>query len=122
VQAADVVILVPRDDSAAERQRFVLVVWLARMYAVCEHTCPSAESRPEFGIGADDCVSSEALVISCSGEPHPFMRKQGRPPGLVPRELAGSRDTWPAMSEQNIKLHRWNAARPRRRIRSRVAP
>jgi hypothetical protein len=60
VQAADVVILVPPDDSAAERQRFVLVVWLARTYAVCGHTCPSAERRREFGIGADDCVSSVA--------------------------------------------------------------
>lgn len=60
MQAADVVILVPPDDSAAERQRFVLVVWLARTYAVCGHTCPSAESRREFGIGADDCVSSKA--------------------------------------------------------------
>jgi hypothetical protein len=62
VQAADVVILVPPDDSAAERQRFVLVVWLARTYAVCGHTCPSAESRREFGIGADDCVSSGAVT------------------------------------------------------------
>jgi hypothetical protein len=64
VQAADVVILVPPDGSAAERQRFVLVVWLARTYAVCGHTCPSAESRREFGIGADDCVSSKAEVLS----------------------------------------------------------
>ena len=62
MQAADVVILVPPDDSAAERQRFVLVVWLARTYAVCGHTCPSAESRREFGIGADDCVSSISVV------------------------------------------------------------
>jgi hypothetical protein len=79
VQAADVVILVPPDDSAAERQRFVLVVWLARTYAVCGHTCPSAESRREFGIGADDCVSSTAgadrvsrrVPRSCAMSTHP---------------------------------------------------
>jgi hypothetical protein len=38
------------------------MVWLARTYVVCGHTCPSAEGRREFGIGADDCVSSFALA------------------------------------------------------------
>jgi hypothetical protein len=38
---------------------------LVRKFAhVCggEHTCRSAESRREFGAGADDCVSSVAIV------------------------------------------------------------
>ena len=56
--------LVPPDDSAAERYRFVLVVWLARTYVVCGHTCPSAEGRREFGIGADDCDSSGSITSS----------------------------------------------------------
>jgi hypothetical protein len=45
------------------------VVWLAssRMCMVCGHTCPSAESRREFGIGADDCVSSIAAVLGLPG-------------------------------------------------------
>jgi hypothetical protein len=40
------------------------VIWFAssRTYPVCEHSGPSAESRREFGIGADDCVSSVASV------------------------------------------------------------
>jgi len=59
VQAADALILVPSDDYAAERQRFVLVIRLARTYVVAD-THSSAESRREFGIGADDCVSSNA--------------------------------------------------------------
>jgi hypothetical protein len=41
--------LVPPNDSGAERRRFVLVAWLARTYVVRGHTCPSAESRREFG-------------------------------------------------------------------------
>jgi len=46
----------------AGRPSHGLVVWLAssRTYVVCGHTCPSAESRREFGIGADDCVSVDA--------------------------------------------------------------
>jgi hypothetical protein len=38
------------------------VVWLARTYVVCGRTCPSAESRRKFGIGADDYVSSEGVT------------------------------------------------------------
>jgi hypothetical protein len=58
--------LVPPDDSAAERQRFVVVVWLAHTYVACGHTCPSAESRREFGIGADNYVSSEVRASRAS--------------------------------------------------------
>jgi hypothetical protein len=76
--------LVPPDDSAAERQRFALVVWLARTYVVYGHTCPSAESRREFGIGADDCVSSAAGAESSGHDALVPRRKQEQDDAAAP--------------------------------------
>jgi hypothetical protein len=57
--------LAHRTRGSAEKLRQVsalsgLARKFAHVYVACGHACSSAESRREFGVGADDCVSSGA--------------------------------------------------------------